>query len=260
MMMKRVSRLTGLLVMVALTTALTGQDATVVLEYMRIPPGGDAAYLEVEEAWQQIHKKRIELGLITGWQLWRNVYAGADDPYQYVVVTWYDNYAQTFKPMPDGFYQGFFDGTDSEIFAKTGDSRVIAHRAVSHRIAVAENAQNAQFIFVNQMQVKQGNGGDYEDLETSVYKPVHEASIDKGLRSHWSLWSNYPRAKGEAPYVTVDGYKNGEQINATTDENIFASVHPGMNMDEINEKTNMLRKIESTELWELVMQVMPEGE
>lgn len=73
-----------------LSLTLTGQN--LVKEYMKVQSG-----------WMEIHKERIEKVMITGWQLWRNVYAAVDDLYEYVTINWYKNWAHSIAPASEGF-------------------------------------------------------------------------------------------------------------------------------------------------------------
>ena len=254
-MMKNVLKVFAMLLLAVVSFSLTAQNPTVVLEYMKVEQNSETAYLEVEQAWKAIHQKRIDEGLSAGWQLWRNVYAGYNDPYQYITVNWYNDYAQSFKPTPEGFFDEF-----SEIMEKTGGARILAGRQVSHRIDVAQNETPSKYIYINQMHVKQGMGGDYVKMEVEVFKPVHEEAIKRGNRSHWGIWSNWPIKEGQAAYVTVDGYADAAQLVAGggMGDEIFSAVHPDIKPEEIAEKINKLRKMDGVELWELVDFVMPE--
>ena len=252
--MKNVTKLFAVVLLTVVSFSLTAQNPMVIVEYMKVTQGSESAYLEVEQAWKKVHQKRIDAGISAGWQLWRNVYAGYNDPYQYMTVNWYTDLAQSFKPTPDGFWDEFQD-----LLNKTGETRVLATRQVSYQIAQAENSMPSNYIYVNQMHVKQGMGGDYVDMELEVFKPVHEEAIKRGLRSHWGIWSNWPLKEGGAAYVTVDGYKDVAQLTGGGDMNddLFSAVHPGKSADEVYDKINKLRKMDGTELWELVDQVMP---
>ena len=248
------------LLLAVVSFSLTAQNPVVILEYMKVTQESESTYLEVEQVWKKIHQKRIEAGVSAGWQLWRNVYAGYNDPYQYITVNWYSDYAQSFEGFPEGLLDQFANGPDAEIFNKTAESRVLAARQVSHQIAEAENSTSTTtFIYVNQMHVKQGMGSDYVDMELELFKPVHEEAIKRGLRTHWGIWANWPVKEGGAAYVTVDGYADAAQLAASGDAELFLSVHSDLSAEEAYAKMNKLRKMDGVELWELVDLVMPEA-
>ena len=128
--MKSVFKVLTFLLLAALPTTLLAQNATLVIEYMKVTQESESTYLEVEKAWTKIHQKRIEEGLSMGWQLWKNSYAGYGDEYQYITINWYKDWAHSFTPLPEGFFDQFFNGEDAEIFAKTVDSRILVAKDV----------------------------------------------------------------------------------------------------------------------------------
>jgi hypothetical protein len=211
----------------------------------------------VEQAWKKIHQKRVEDGLAAGWQLWKKVNSGYNDPYQYITVNWYNDFAQYFTPTPDGYLDQFMNGEDAEILNQTSASRVLAHMEFIHQLGQVDNNQGANLIVVNHMKVKPGNETDYVKIELEVFKPLHEEGIRRGLRSHWSIWSSWPYDKGQATYTTVDGYSDAAQFTSDG-EDYFSQVHPDLNMDEVSEKILKLRNMESTEIWILLESVFPE--
>lgn len=257
--MKHVFKVFIALLLAVVPLSLIAQNPTVILEYMKVTQESESTYLEVEQAWKKIHQKRIELGLSAGWQLWRNVYAGYNDPYQYITANWYSDYAQSFKPMPEGFYEGFMNGEDAEILNKTAGSRVLASKQVTHQVSQAtNNPGNSTLIWVNQMHVQPGMGSAYVELETTIFKPIHEEAIKRGERAHWSLWMNWPLKEGQAEFVTVDGFVNGTQLTGSGSEDLFSVVHPSLSADETYAKIEKARTLSSAELWELVESVFPE--
>lgn len=233
------------------------QNSTAVLEYMKVTQESEATYLQVEQAWKKIHQKRVADGLASGWQLWRKVNAGYNDPYQYITIHWYDDYSKSFTPAPEGFFEQFMNGEDAEILNQTAASRVLAHVEVSHQLGAADNNLASPFIVLNRMQVKPGNGSDYVKMEMEVFKPLHEEGIKRGLRAHWSIWNIWPYDNGQATYTTVDGYADAAQFTAEG-QDYFSEVHPNLNADEVSEKIMKLRRMESSEIWQLVDAVFPE--
>ncbi len=255
--MKRFSTVIAGTFMAVFCLSLSAQNPTVVVEFMKVTQESESTYLQVEQAWKKIHQKRLREGLSSGWQLWRKVHAGYNDPYQYITVNWYDNYAQSFKPVPEGFFDEFMNGPDSEILNQTAASRVLAHVEVSHQMGVAENSQNSNLIVVNRMKVKPEDASDYARMEMEVFKPLHEEGISRGLRTHWGIWSNWPYDKGQAAFITVDGYRDASQLTGEG-EDFFSAVHPDLTIEQVSEKIQKLRNIESAEIWELVEAVFPQ--
>ena len=87
------------ILLLSITFSGFSQDnATVVISYMKVPPGFTGKYLEFEDGWKDIHRERLARGHITGWQLWEKMYSGAGDEYQYITLTWYRNFQGTNEP------------------------------------------------------------------------------------------------------------------------------------------------------------------
>ena len=74
--MKTFRILLSCLLLAALPLFATAQNNPVlVIEYMQVKPGMSGDYLEIEKTFKEIHKMRIEEGLLIGWQLWEKVFA-----------------------------------------------------------------------------------------------------------------------------------------------------------------------------------------
>ena len=69
--MKSTSRILLFLLLAVLPITLMAQNPTIILAYMKVTPGHYGDYLEVEQAWKEVHQKAVELGVHNGWQLWR---------------------------------------------------------------------------------------------------------------------------------------------------------------------------------------------
>lgn len=80
--MKTVKSLLLLVVLVAMlpNTALHAQMIALI-DYMKVPEGGDAEYLKVEqEIWKSMHQEWVNQGKMTGWYLWSIPYPGGTNP------------------------------------------------------------------------------------------------------------------------------------------------------------------------------------
>lgn len=247
-----------LIAVIAFVFSFSLNAQTVIVEFMKLKPGMGQSYLEIEKDWKKIHEKRIEEGLINGWQLWRKLYSAEDDPYQYITVTWYDNLPQTSLAYPDDFAEGLM--TDDEVnalFDKTSASRVLSRTEVYHRASEAENSRGSRYIVINRMRVKPGKQSDYINYEIDTWKPLHDAYIEAGSRENWGLWQAYPYSKGQPRFITVDGFKSLNQMWAGNAD-VLESVHPGMTWADIDKKGSGLRDMVSTEIWESVDYVFKE--
>jgi hypothetical protein len=260
--MKHLLKSFAILLLAAFPLTLAAQGATVILDYMKVTPENESAYLEVEKTWKEVHRMRIEAGLISGWQLWRNVYAAPGDDYQYVTITWFNDWAQSLAPVPEGFNEKVFTELDlgDDFFAKTLASRNQVDRDVSHRMIEAENSQGANYILVNQMKVKDGMEYVYLGQEQNFWKPMQEEAIRRGYMSHWGVWQIFPYEEGQARYVTVDGFRDVAQLTQTDTEDLLPVVHPDTTWEAVLSSVASVRVQAAIDLWELVDAVFPEEE
>ena len=214
-----------------------------------------------EQGWKKLHEKRIEAGIMSGWQLWRNVYAADNDPYQFITIDWYKNMAHSLADDPEGFWENEASGlfTDEEgqvLWEMTLNSRKIVQKDVMHRIMEAENASPAKYIIVNRMKVKDGEDRAYLQAEGKYSRPLQEANIEDGQMVHWSVWQAWPFKEGQNRFTTVDGYSSIEQMLGESND-MLEKVFPGMTFEEWAEKVSADRIHLSAELWELVDSSFP---
>lgn len=262
--MKSIMKIFTALFITAFSFSLVAQDATIVLNYMKVNPGMESDYLEAEKTWKKIHENRIEAGVMTGWQLWRNVYATAEDPYQYITIDWYKDWGHSLKGDTEGFWEEyvlslFTEEEAQKLLEITRQTRTMVSKEVMHREMMAENSKYSPVILVNRMKVKRGKEKEYMDFETAFAKPYQEEKINRGYMAHWGVWRAWPFKEGQTRYTTIDGYASYEQM--TSGGNVpVEDVLPGKNWDELFKEVVDLRKQASVELWEVVDSVFPEAE
>jgi len=257
--MKTISKVFTLLLFAVLPLSLFAQDATVVIEFMKVTQESESAYLEIEKEWMKLHQKKADDGLINGWQLWRNVYAGYGDPYQYMVVTWYNDWAHSLAEVPEGFWQDLDLDLEDDFFERTSASRTLVQKDVSHQLTSAENSTGGNFIQINRVKTSPGKWNEYIKLEKEIIKPLIEEAIARGQRASWGVWQSWPYDKGQAQLITVDGYESVEQMTSG-DEDLFKVVHPDLDAEKTWGKVLESRTFEAVELWEKIYSVSPESE
>ena len=258
--MKSTSRMFVFLLLAALPFTLLSQGQTVVAAYMKVPHGMDSQYLEIENAWRIIHQKAVEAGVYNGWQLWRNVHAGADDPYQYITLQWYDDYEHYFgENVSQDWAEGLFtDQEAEELTKKTLAVRTYAYEEVSNLVTKVDNQKPLKYLVVARMKVKPGMEQEYVDMERDIFKPYREELINRGYLAHWGVWNIWPYKDGQYRYVVVNGYADAAQL--TADGVIIQPEELGLDytMEEIMALVQKTRVIAQVELWELLDQVWPE--
>jgi hypothetical protein len=259
--MKAVLKFFAFLLLAALPLSLMAQGATIVLNYMKVTPGMENDYIEAEKAWKKIHEARIEAGSMSGWQLWRNVYAAAGDPYEYITIDWFNGFGESLKGDPEGFWEEkvpslFSQEEMTKYWNMTMASRTLVRKDVLHRVMQATSNDTTKYVMVNRMKVKPGDENAYLESEGKYANPLQEAKIKAGQMSHWSVWQAWPYKEGQIRFSTVDGYKSLEQMTGDY-EDLLPKVHPGLTWADWQEKVGALRTQSSIELWELVDSVFP---
>lgn len=249
--MKSLIRITVLTVLMAVASNVFAQNPVVVLNYMKIKPGMEQEYLDAEQQWKQVHQRTIEDGIKTGWQLWRKMYTGTWDAYEYITLDWFVDFESTLNPYPSDLVADMFTPREWEALQQTTlNARDLIKREVSHQILEAQNSKGAKYLVINRMHVEEENVNAYVALEDNIWRPYHEVCIEAGFRTHWGLWRDWPFDEGQSIFTAVDGFDSPDQI--MSGEDLLSKVHPDMTWDEIDEKTSQVRRIASVEIWELV--------
>ncbi|MCF8226607.1 MAG: hypothetical protein K9J30_12085 [Bacteroidales bacterium] len=255
--MKNFTNILFLAILATITTNLFSQDQVVIANYMKVYQEVEEEYLELEQEWKAIHQKTIEEGIKTGWQLWRKLYTGTGDEYNYITLEWYEDFEATITPYPEELMLELYSDLEADrMIQKTREVRDLVRTQVSHRILEAENGKGANYIVINRMHVDEANVNDYVALEDEIWRPYHEVCIEARFRSHWALWREWPFKEGQSIFSTIDGFETADQI--MSGEDLLSKVHPDMTWDEIDAKAEKLRRIASVEIWELVDAVFPE--
>ncbi len=96
---------------------------------------------------------------------------------------------------------------------------------------------------------------DYTEVESTVWKPMHQDRVDRGQLVSWSLYSVRYGDRTTYDHATVNVYPTVASTQGSYDDlaDLFARVHPGVNMDEAMAKTTASRQAVRTELWRGVL-------
>jgi hypothetical protein len=231
----------------------------VVVDFMKVKPEDHIKYLEVEQdIWKPMHQERIDQGIIVGWYLYAVEFSGTSDEYNYVVISLYDNAENLENPwnpeIPERIHP---DMIVNEIMEKTNGSRDHVKTELYSSIATAPEIPleiPASYMQVNYMQVKPGEQVAYEQLESEIWLPIHNESIHSGHTAGWGLWrSLFPRGAGQKyQYITLNTFSEFSTVFGLDFSVPFKNIHPEMDFTEVTEKTQQLRTIVRTELWDLI--------
>jgi len=70
-----------------------------IVDFMKVKPENENKYLNIEKTvWKPLHQERIKQGNIVGWVLYKVLYTGSSDPYNYVTLTLFDKSAMLEDP------------------------------------------------------------------------------------------------------------------------------------------------------------------
>ena len=208
---------------------------------------------------KRFHQARKEGGVQTGWVLSRVIIpAGEEAPYHYVRTTVHDKFPeldQTAEQLAPFIEKA---GTTPEKFmAALADVSTLVRRSVSRGIAAVGTVEPGDYVRVDFMKAAQGKAADYVNLETSIYKPLHEQRLKDGLISGWAFNAVILPGGSERPYdfFTTNAVKKSELIPRLTGgygPETFAKVHPNGNYVGTVVKTQEARSIVRTYLMRVV--------
>jgi len=255
--MKNFLKTFGLLAFLLFAMNSKGQMA--VVEYMKVKPGNDGKYLEVEKAWKKLHEVRLKTGQILSWALYEPMFTGQDFDYQYVTVTVYKDLGAYEKAvwsdsLAQMAYPDYKEKDWDEFGKKTGDARVLSQVQVYHLVtgANAKPLKPVKYLQLSNMGVKPGGEAAYEKLEKDYFKPLHEAAIKAGQMEGWSIWSKYPGNYTQSQYTAVNEYSSLAQIDAIDYRKLFKKAFPSMNVNDLMTKTTNARSIVESAIWKRI--------
>ncbi len=112
-------------------------------------------------------------------------------------------------------------------------------------------SQAASFVAeVSFMKVEPGKGPEYLRLERELWKPVHQERIRTGRMKSWSLYRvEYPYGtEREYGFVTVGVHNSITDLERGI-EDVFAKVHPNVQMTDVSGRTLSARRLVRGEMW-----------
>lgn len=239
--------------------AQNGPNVFAIVDFMKVKPADEGKYLELEKnIWNPLHQARIDQGKITGWILYRVLYTGTNDPYNYVTITFFDNPANLEDPWSGIDPKKILSGKDTDkAFDETLKSRDLVTSQLIFRQdeALPEGGPVAiKYIQIDYMKVKPGNEGAYLDVEKNIWKPIHQEFIKAGSRAGWSLWNEvYPAGSGsDYQYITANYFSEFTKIGTADYNAAINKAHAGKDIDAMGVKTTNSRDLVRSELWQVL--------
>ena len=229
--------------------------------YMKVKPGQWSNYLELEKQAKEFHQARVEKGIITQWQLYQKMYSGADDPYDFIVVHFYDDYQKTENPMPQELVNEMYSSEEVAAFMKkAGEARTQVKVEYYDQVAASETFKPAKYIRVNTYTVKPGDRGPYVQSRREIIQPLFSELVKRGHIAGWSLWHKLTYDV-EFQFVSADAFEEfGQWKSGMPYQEIWKEVHTDKDMSEVSAEINKLRMPVSSEYWKLVDFTLPKQE
>jgi hypothetical protein len=260
-MMKNLSR--ALLTIAALVFSynLSAQYMGASLQYVKVKPGQWNNYMQLEKDAKEFHQKRVEEGIITRWALYRKLYTGSEDPYQFILVSLNDDFMKTENAFPQQLIDANYSKEEQGDFMKrAGETRDIVKSEYYDRIVASENSNPYKYLRINSYYVAPEDRGAFMQTRKELVKPVFDEVVDQGHFTSWAVWKKDPYDK-KVQYVSVDAYAEfGDWKKDIPLQKIFDQVFPNMDFNETAAEVIGLRTMVKHEYWELVMATDPISE
>lgn len=116
-----------------------------------------------------------------------------------------------------------------------------------------EAQQGQHFLRIDYMRIPPGQALRYRNLEVEVWKPVHQARVDKGYITSWRLYGHhFPGGNEDYQYVTMTEFASLQAMDQLHYPALFQEVH-GQDYDtEISPQTVASRELTHTDIWALL--------
>lgn len=250
---------------------LMGQTQIALVDYMKVPEGGNAAYEAMEkELWKPMHQELVDQGACEGWFLYSIPYPGGTDAeYHYATVRLYSDISQIESPLSnlEELFNKVHPNMDAaEMTEKTLSSRdlVKTYRASNWKSVMSETFDGpSNLIQLVYFHVPMHNWTAYQEMEEKYFLPTHKKEMETGYRYGWAGWMMERPMGMNHPYqfVAVDHYKDWDQYTKQIPQDLYEGVFAGDELkkrDEIFYKTVKMVNLEEWHLIDYVME-MPLG-
>jgi hypothetical protein len=233
-----------------------GHAQFIVVNYMQVKPGGEAAYIELERNWKKVHEARQLAGNMMQWFLYTKEFGGAADGYQFMTVNVYKSLADYFSEDWDAINKWLPDMNEkawADFSVKTESIRTIALTQCFYVNAktAAKGAKPHQFLVLDLMKTFPSKEGDYAKSEMEIFKPVHEEMVKQKNKEGWEFWQKQFGSNAAFDFATANYYSSMAQFGTGDWEAIFKKVHPGKSIELVNNALRT-RDMKETIVWRLV--------
>jgi len=244
--------------MIPFGAAQEGPTVYFIVDYMKVKPGMEQDYVNLEKAWKKIHAATVQSGQSDGWYLEQVVSPyGTQTEYNYCTIRRYIGKTKFAKSMDNSIFPSDWKSRltpeEVELVGRTTEIREMVKQEVFSQAegAFPEDWNHPKVRIANYMKCKPGvSMSDYINVEASIWKPVHKVMLEKGKREGWGMYVLELPYGTEMPYdaITVDFYNSMEQYMNSQLMDIFESVHVGKKTDDLFAKTSASRDLLRSEV------------
>ena len=109
------------------------------------------------------------------------------------------------------------------------------------------------FLRIDYMKIPPGQTLRYRSLETDLWKPVHQARVDKGYITSWKLYGHhFPGGTSDYQYVTMTEFASLQAMEELHYPELFQEVHGADYDTSITKETVESRTLTHTDIWALI--------
>jgi hypothetical protein len=193
-------------------------------EFMQVKNEQGSDYIQVEQFWSGIHKQRVADKSILGWDLWSLTPSGTRQGAQYLTVTLFkslEDMLQALGSLDVVAYakKAYPDKSESDINAllsKTFSSRDMIDQFLIKQIDKTKDDFKMKVGTLASIDINKQLDESYEKVESEIFKPWHQAMVDKGKKGSWELLrSILPSGSNAwATHFSVSLYNDAAQLAA----------------------------------------------
>lgn len=254
------------LILVLCLIAQVTFSQVVVLNYMKVPPGGGETYEKAEIHAQKVMQERVNRGEMIGWELYQVQNRGAESPYHYVTVDIYENLVASLKGISGESVQAALGDQADAAIDEIMSSRDLIYRETLGRMGGISLVEDDKYLLVTYMKAKDPQ--KYFDMERIAFQPLHQIAIDNGEMAGWSVWTPrlFDQAHTDYTALTVNGYSSLEQMGMTNYGKWYNAYTSGKSKEETKEMekffdaTESIRTIVQSQVWRKVASTTPADE
>lgn len=254
--MKKIALLCSLLCLAALLIA----QPVAVVSMMKVPPGGDDAYVALEKEWKKIHQARVDDGRMLAWELYYVHNQGASSPYNYATVNVYPDLKSALAGMTENDMKKMGPKWN-ETYNKTNTVRTLVRNEMFNWVMGIHAVGPEKFLTVSFMKINRPN--TYYEMERDAYMPMHKAAIEDKKMVGWSIWNRVFAEDLEYQAVAVNGYASIDQIVGLTYGDLQEQVKKKLDLEQVVKMVNLVNDTEGirtmirSQLWESVDATAP---